>query len=98
MCLRHGPRTARGDANPPRTGRRPGRATLSGGSSVTPGTAAATAAAAAVFARARFVDLDRAAADFLAVERADGVVGAVFHLHETEAARLPRLAVGDQAD
>src|SRR6185295_11143149 len=53
--------------------------------SVTPRAAAAAAATTTVFAWTRLVDLDRAAADFLAVEGADGVVGAVLHLDEAEA-------------
>ena len=58
--------------------------------------AVATARALAIL---RFVDLERAAVEVGAVQRLHGTgcVG-VRHLHETEAARATRVAIGDQGD
>src|SRR4029079_3198463 len=96
--LRQSPQITAINADPRATGREPGPAAPQSESSVAPRAAAAATTAAAILARTRLVDLDRAAADFLAVEGADGVVGAVLHLDKAEAARLAGLAVGDQPD
>jgi hypothetical protein len=60
-------------------------------------TTATAAASAAIFTRARFVDVQSAAIDFLAVELLDGSFALFFgrHLDEAEAARASRLSVFD---
>src|SRR5205085_223677 len=57
--------------------------------------AATAAAAAAVLTGLGLVDREAAALVHGAVEGGDGLVAAVLHLHEPEAARAARLPVGD---
>jgi hypothetical protein len=79
--------------------------TTAAASSTIPSTAAATVAAsttttAALGLRARFVDVDGAAADLRTVQGRDGLISIFVagHFDETESARAPRVAVGHDAD
>src|SRR5579862_466753 len=62
--------------------------------------AASTTTAATFGLRTRFVHVDGAAADLRTVQSRDRLVSIFIagHLHETEAARTPRVAVGHDAD
>jgi hypothetical protein len=69
-------------------------------STTTASTVPAASATAALGLRARFVDVDGAAADLRTVQGRDGLISIFVagHFDETESARAPRVAVGHDAD